>query len=374
MLKTVTYQMSQPLEEKLIKKVIYMIQNHTIVKKVDIEPVERKELFISILNCDDEVSVFKDIDRIISKSREEMHNEENPPEQKPIQFNMHSNSNSVDISHELIEKGWVVLLRNGEIGYSQILIELMKYIDQSLIKLFAPLNINHWREYQALIPFSYLDQIGYLEHMPEAMFSLNSEHLKGGENMALQTAPCFKIYFELENQQIEQNRIYTVIGPCYRNERGRAYLFETLTCFRMREFVFVGTKEHVLQGKEKALDLSIKWLQQLGMSGGTYFADDPFFITSNSRENSEIPEQIKYEVRCPIPGRGKDISIGSYDIHGDFFSQSFSIKSGFDSNVWTGCMGYGIERCLWAFLQQHGLQLKNWPEEVQKAMKYYEQI
>lgn len=371
MLKTVVYQLAQPLEESLIKKVIYMIQNHTEAKKVDIEPVERKELFVGVLKSDNEKSIFEDIEKIIEKARGEMQSGQSP-ELKPLKFIRQPTRNFTDISPELIEKGWVVLLRNGETGYSQKLIRLIKYMDESLIKLYSQVNIDHWREYQSLIPFSYLEQMGYLEHMPDTMFSLNAEHLQGNENMALQTAPCFKIYFELESQQINENRIYTVVGPCYRNEPGRAYLFETLTCFRMREFVFVGTEEHVRNGKEKSLELSLAWLKQLGMEGGTYLADDPFFITSASRENAEIPEQVKFEVRCPIPGRGKDISIGSFDVHGNFFSQSFSIKSGFGSEVWTGCMGYGLERCLWAFLQQHGLTVGNWPKEVQNAIKGYE--
>lgn len=368
MLKTVIYQLAQPLEESLIKKVIYMIQNHTVVKKVDLEPVERKELILSLLKNEDENAVFAEVETMIDKAREEMAQGE-VRENKPLQFCSLPYHNTEDISRELIEKGWVVLLRNGEVGYNQILIQLMKYLDDSLLQLYAPLQIDRWREYQSLIPFSYLDQMGYLDHMPEAMFTLHPDRLKGGQNMALQTAPCFKIYFELENQKIDQNRIYTVIGPCYRNEPGRAYLFETLTCFRMREFVFVGTEEHVLAGKEKSLELSLTWLQQLGIAGGTYLADDPFFITATSRENFVIPQQIKFEVRCPIPGRGKDISIGSFDVHGNFFSQSFGIESGFAGQVWTGCMGYGIERCLWAFLQQHGLCINNWPLEAQNAVK-----
>lgn len=373
MLKTVTYQLAHPLEESLIKRVIYMIQNHTNVKKIDLEPVERKELFVGLLKHEDENAIFMEIEKIIEKAREEMGRGE-IRQYKPLQFNPRSCCNTQDISHELIEKEWVVLLRNGEIGYNRILIQLMNYLDESLLELYAPLQIDRWREYQSLIPFSYLEQMDYLEHMPEAMFTLNPGRLQGGENMALQTAPCFKIYFELEGKQVDQNMIYTVIGPCYRNEPGRAYLFETLTCFRMREFVFVGTEEHVLRGKEKSLELSLRWLEQLGLAGGTYLADDPFFISAASRKNFVIPDQIKFEVRCPIPGRGKDISIGSFDVHGNFFSQNFSIVSGLGEQVWTGCMGYGIERCLWAFLQQHGLQVENWPHEVRHALRDNESI
>ncbi len=360
MFKIMTYQLPEIHEIDTIKKIIYMLQNQTDVKKVELEPVEGRELFLSYLATEDEEKIKMQVTKVIEGLQ--VKNIKKLSDRSLYQFDPIVNpfKNTSDISSELIEKGWVKLLRNGEIGYSDPLIKLMRFIDDSMQNQFSLYMRYQSRAYSAVIPNIYLQQMGYLENIPQTMFFM-SPNGNNSRDLALQTAPCFKIYFELEDQTIHDNNAYTVIGPCFRNEPGRAFLFETLTYFHMREFVFIGSREYVLEASNKSIGLGLEWLNHLGLTGNYQKADDPFFITNTRKEQFVIPDQVKLEIRCPIPGRKKDISIGSFDVHGNFFSNTFNIKSTQTDPVWTGCMGFGIERCMWAILQQLGLNTKMWP-------------
>ncbi|MCP4157855.1 MAG: hypothetical protein GY757_59650, partial [bacterium] len=264
--------------------------------------------------------------------------------------------------------GWLIPFKNGETGYAEPLIRLMEYIDRSLLDKFQARGRYTHREYSSLMPVARLDQMEYTSELLSNFWFMNTKTAETQNNLALQTAPCFKIYFELENRELEKDMAYTLIGKCFRHEKGRTFFFETLTNVRRRELVFVGSKDHVLKGKDEAVTLTLEWMEELGMAGVYCTADDPFFISTAKRKELDIPCHVKYEFRCDIPGRQKDISIGSFDVHGNFFSSVLNITAADASTVWSGCMGYGIERCAWAFLQQKGLDTNRWPEAVRNAV------
>jgi|GEM_PF-5649989 seryl-tRNA synthetase len=309
--------------------------------------------------------------------------------------------NSEDISDQLIEQEWVYLLRGQEISFNQIMIRLLNVFDQSFINYFnnrlreseQPYEFEE-RQYSAFIPRYYLEKMHYFENAPAHLFFVShlqhdgtkigqfskdakvlggripdhvQEYLEKPEHV-LQSAPCFKVYFELENKLLSANKIFCLRGLSFRNESKNTFLLERLLNFSMREYVFVGSPEFVLQFCDLSLEWSIQWMQQMGIKGHCQPANDPFFISDELRDQFDIPRQIKYEVRADIPYKQDSLSIASFDIHGNFFSELFNIRKQDGGKVWSGCIGLGLERSVWCFLQQYGLDQRNWPEVILRCL------
>jgi seryl-tRNA synthetase len=69
-----------------------------------------------------------------------------------------------------------------------------------------------------------------------------------------------------------------------------------------------------------------------------------------------------------LPYSGKKLAAGSSNYHQDFFGRSFDIEAG-GASAHTGCLAFGLERMALAFVAQHGVHEKNWPDDVVRRMK-----
>jgi hypothetical protein len=65
--------------------------------------------------------------------------------------------------------------------------------------------------------------------------------------------------------------------------------------------------------------------------------------------------QSKYEFQAKLPFKNSTISIGSINNHGEIFYDRFEIKSGNPGLRFSGCVGWGYERILFAILAQKGV-------------------
>ena len=55
-------------------------------------------------------------------------------------------------------------------------------------------------------------------------------------------------------------------------------------------------------------------------------------------------------------------------LHGTAFTHPFDISMK-ESEAVTGCIGYGLERFVLAFLSQYGENVETWPEVIRAAYK-----
>ncbi|MDT3496842.1 hypothetical protein NLU03_21215, partial [Bacillus toyonensis] len=56
--------------------------------------------------------------------------------------------------------------------------------------------------------------------------------------------------------------------------------------------------------------------------------------------------------------------------HGNVFGQAFSIKNN-NEFASTSCMAFGLERWIFAFLAQYGLDTQLWPEKIKELFSMY---
>jgi seryl-tRNA synthetase len=66
--------------------------------------------------------------------------------------------------------------------------------------------------------------------------------------------------------------------------------------------------------------------------------------------------KLKYELGIILPYSNKELACGSFNYHGSFFTDTFNIKSKDERPINTGCIAFGLERLVYAYLCQKGLK------------------
>jgi seryl-tRNA synthetase len=190
-----------------------------------------------------------------------------------------------------------------------------------------------------------------------------------GVECLLSPSVCFHWYMWLRDSQLPEPRAITALGKCFRYESSNLTGLERLWDFSMREIVFVGPAAYVLASRDKLVELSVRLLDELGMAYEISTATDPFFVDSYAVQAAyQQGFELKFELLAPLPYSGKKLAVGSINYHQDFFGRSFAIQTA-EGPAHTGCIGFGYERLALAFVAQHGVDEKHWPDIVVKGIR-----
>jgi hypothetical protein len=173
----------------------------------------------------------------------------------------------------------------------------------------------------------------------------------------LTPAACYHFYILHQGQSLTAPRYLTTRATCFRRETCYAPLRRQWS-FSMREIVCIGTADEVkifLQSYQARLDrfftangLAITWEQ----------ATDPFFQPASSPKFlAQKLDPIKTEMVFPVAPSAANpsgkLAIGSINFHRNYFGEAFGItRDGHEA--FTGCVAFGLERWLFAFLTQFG--------------------
>lgn len=169
----------------------------------------------------------------------------------------------------------------------------------------------------------------------------------------LTPAACYHLYVYLQGKDFPSTAYFTTVNNCFRQET-RYLPLQRQWNFHMREIVCCGTQKTVetflknarerLSNFCKAIDLPIEWAT----------ATDPFFLPEeNSKYITQIVAPTKMEMLF------QNLSIGSTNLHRDYFGKNFNISLNGES-IHSACVAFGLERWLYAFLEQFGDQKQGW--------------
>ena len=67
---------------------------------------------------------------------------------------------------------------------------------------------------------------------------------------------------------------------------------------------------------------------------------------------------------------GERIAVGSHNYHSDFFGRVFHADLETGGPMHSVCVGFGLERWVYAFLQQHGSVPSAWPDAIRNAPEF----
>lgn len=312
----------------------------------------------------------------------------------PATNGLHAISYCPDLFDTLVKRGIAFESGEGQVGFGEPLLTLMDYFDRRIkqIALSMP-NAQEYR-YPTLLPTRVLDEFGYFGSFPHFMMFVTRLHNDmdvyrafRADYAAQQQLPaslfthchnhdyclpptmCYHTYHQLRDQQLADNRVVTAKGKSFRFESKYYRGLERLWDFTIREIVFLGTREFVLESRRTFMQATFALMAELGLRGFCEVANDPFFVAQDTAGKifAQRMMELKYELRLYTSAENT-IAAGSFNFHENFFGQTFKITQADQSSILTGCVGFGLERLTYAFLCQYGLDEKQWPPTLKRAL------
>jgi seryl-tRNA synthetase len=175
---------------------------------------------------------------------------------------------------------------------------------------------------------------------------------------------CYHCYNALSGQTVEKpGRAVTARSRCQRFEAGNHATLRRLMDFTMREVIFVGEPNFVLEARADTLRRLQSMFERWEMACRLESSNDPFFTDDYATKAAfQRHQDLKYELQAdlPFPGGGS-VAVASSNYHSVTFGRAFGIKTG-ARPACTGCLGFGLERLMYVVFAQFGLEPERWPE------------
>jgi seryl-tRNA synthetase len=300
-----------------------------------------------------------------------------------------------DPMEELFARGEVSQEETGIYTLGPLVTRVVEYFEGHFLDLADHFNAEPYR-FPTLISARFLDRVDYFSAFPHSLtfathlredldvineFAETATYEEGGLNASneyfskmqalLSPAVCYHLYFSLADHPLPDGELVaTAVGNCFRYESTNLTSLERMWDFTMREVIFVGSKDFVLEKREKSRLFMQKVFEEVGLAYRVETANDPFFVGEFRKQVAfQTAFQLKYEIRASLPFKDATLAIGSYNYHQDFFGRHLDITLPDGSPIHTGCTAFGLERVAFAFLSQFGLDTKDWPKPVREAMK-----
>lgn len=299
-----------------------------------------------------------------------------------------------DPMDELIASREVSEEEIGVFTFGPLFSRLVDYFESRFLELAASFDAQPYR-FPTLMSARMLDRVDYFRAFPHSLtfathlredldvinqFAEQASYEDGGLNTSsesfsrvqalLSPAVCYHLYFSLADRPLPtENMIATAVGNCFRYESTNLTSLERLWNFTMREVIFIGSKDFVLEKRDQARDFMRLIFEELGLAYHVESANDPFFIGEFRKQAAfQNAFQLKYEILARLPFKDDTLAIGSYNYHQDFFGRNLNITLPDGTPIHTGCAAFGLERNVYAFLAQYGFNRGDWPSQVREAV------
>lgn len=288
----------------------------------------------------------------------------------------------------LAEAGAVTETGEGQVAIGEPLLMLFQYFDGALVGMLTSSFAARQFQYPTLIRAQTLERAGYVKAFPHHLLfvtrpdndidvyrdiretyadaPLDSRLLTHCRNVdyCLPPTMCYHTFSQYQGRTVGADgiEVVTARGKSFRFEAGYSATLERLWDFTIREMVFMGTRDEVLQARELVMSKTFALMEALGMSGHCELSNDPFFGSADTadRIGSQRMLELKYELRLPV-GVDRTIAVGSFNFHNDLFGRAFGIEHSTGEAAWSSCVGFGLERLVYAFVCQFGLDRRHWP-------------
>ena len=299
-----------------------------------------------------------------------------------------------DVFADLVRSGAAYEAGEGQVGFGQPLIALADWFDSRLRAIAMSFDRAAEYRYPSLLPTAALERFGYFASFPQFVMFVTRLHNDvdvyddfvanfaaagavtpdmfaqcHNHDYCLPPTMCYHTYHQHRGQRLERDCVVTSNGKAFRYESKYRSGLERLWDFTIREIVFMGSTEFALRCRTSVMAQTFKLMDDLGLSGRCEVSSDPFFVGPDAAAKvfSQRLMELKYELLLDI-APGKTTAAGSFNFHGTFFGDAFGITRAANDPIASGCVGVGIERLVYAFLCQHGLDARNWPEPVRAAV------
>lgn len=293
----------------------------------------------------------------------------------------------------LIAGGGVVPMSEGLVALRGVALEAFRFFEAEFLQLARRFGAEEV-QYPVLLPRQILEEVGYFGHFPQhvTLCSHLPEDLpllqevarvaveNGGKvtaellakqlppEHALKPAVCLPCYRELRGLVLDpgQQRAVTMQNHVFRREPAGYDLLARLWDFHVRDLVLIGDYPTLSRQRQAVMDEVMALCEALDLSARLELANDPFFLDPSAHKAVyQRLGEVKIELVLPVPHRDLWIAASSFNLHRSFYASVYGLRTSGGALLETACMGFGLERWVYAFLSQKGLDPARWPERAQ---------
>jgi seryl-tRNA synthetase len=275
----------------------------------------------------------------------------------------------------------VTVLADGLIALRGRLLGLFRFFELEFRALAQAWGADE-NHYPVLLPIAVLEELQYFTnfpqqvtfcaHLPEDIPALEAAStgdgwraLVGPPGHALEPAVCLPCYPQNRGRVVpEEGFAVTMQNHVFRWEGTAFRSLARLWDFTVRDLVFFADYERLTRRRQRVMEATVALCEELGLGGRLELANDPFFLNA-SRQKSVYQRlgEVKYELVLAVPGRA-GVAVSSFNLHRDFYTKVYDIRRSDGTRAETACMGFGLERWVYAFVAQKGLDVDAWPRRV----------
>jgi len=189
---------------------------------------------------------------------------------------------------------------------------------------------------------------------------------------AITPSCCYHCYEAMEGWELgEGGRCVTVQSNVHRFEGRNESTMRRMRAFHVRDVVWVGHPDYVKASREEADQMIVDLAERWDLACTVENANDMFFTDDYAVKASfQRQQQAKRELRLNIGSDGDSIAVFSSNFHASTFCKAFDIRMKKRHAV-SACVGFGLERWVFALFAQHGLDIGKWPTALREDLERY---
>ena len=193
------------------------------------------------------------------------------------------------------------------------------------------------------------------------------QHFEPGDAMMV-SAACHPVYEQLPKDIPAEGITADVEGWCFRHEPSDDPLRQQT--FRMKELVYVGTREGAAEFRAGWIPRVLDMLRSLELPVSTVSANDPFFgRVGTLLANGQLDKDLKTEFVVSLYGPDNEATaISSCNNAEDHFGVKFGLTNSDGEPAHTACTAFGLDRITLALFAVHGIDVTAWPPATRRQL------
>ena len=294
-----------------------------------------------------------------------------------------------DIDSAIASSPDMDVLGNGLTALSGKLLALFRFFERQFLSFSRQFDAKE-NHYPVIVPRKILEDLRYFENFPSQVTFCS--HLRGSlpqleaiaytarknpealsENYELNFADpdyvltpavCLPCYRQQSGVVIPQGtvRALTMQNHVFRYEGGNFRPLTRAWDFTVRDIVFFGAAKDLERLRNEVMDWTVELCRKLDLQVTIEVANDPFFLNaSRDKVVYQRMGEVKYELLFELPYRKEFLAASSFNLHREFYTSIYNTRLENGMTAESACMGFGIERYVYGFLSQKGMDPANWP-------------
>jgi seryl-tRNA synthetase len=191
----------------------------------------------------------------------------------------------------------------------------------------------------------------------------------GAADLVLSPAACYPIYplVAARGELPAEGLLFDVQADCFRREPSPE--LDRLQSFRMREFVRIGSPAQIKDFRDKWMIRAEQFAAALGLPSTLEVANDPFYgRLGRAVAISQRQSALKFELLIRYHAGARPTACMSFNYHLEHFAEVWNIANGAGELAHTSCVAFGIDRLAVALFCVHGVDVRQWPDDVRDAL------